>query len=208
MSRQRTWWAPVLVTVLLALVLWFMTFYLAWGVFWVKIAVSAAMLACISLWLGTPAKASFRMDAASVSLGLATAAALYGIFWAGKVISAALFSFAPHQIGAIYDKGEGTPLWVIALLLFFVTGPSEEIFWRGYLQRRLMGHLGGLRGWILTTVAYAGVHIWSFNFMLIAAAAVAGGFWGALYWRLGNLAPVIVSHAVWSTVIFALFPMA
>ncbi len=116
--------------------------------------------------------------------------------------------FGQHQIGAIYLKGEGTPLWVIALLLFFVTGPSEEIFWRGYLQRTLMLRFGSWQGWLLATVVYAAVHLWSFNFMLIGAAGVAGAFWGAMYWRLGNLGPVILSHSVWSTVIFAIFPMS
>lgn len=118
------------------------------------------------------------------------------------------FSFAGHQIGSIYGKGEGTPMWVIGLLLFFITGPSEELFWRGYLQKNLMERFGGFQGWLVTTAIYAGVHVWSFNFMLIGAAAVAGAFWGAQYWRSGRLAPVIVSHAVWSTVIFAWAPLS
>ena len=95
----------------------------------------------------------------------------------------------------------------IVLLLFFVTGPCEEIYWRGYLQRNLMERFGNGPGWALGTVIYAAVHIWSFNFMLIGAAAVAGAFWGALYWRLKSLAPIIISHSVWSTVIFAVFPI-
>ena len=95
----------------------------------------------------------------------------------------------------------------IALLLFWVTGPSEEIFWRGYLQRSLMERFGRWPGWAAATAIYAGVHIWSFNFMLVGAAAVAGAFWGAMYARLGSLAPVILSHSIWSTVIFAVFPM-
>jgi hypothetical protein len=44
--------------------------------------------------------------------------------------------------------------------------------------------------------------------MLIGAAAVAGAFWGAMFWRYKNLMPVIISHSVWSTVIFAVFPMS
>jgi membrane protease YdiL (CAAX protease family) len=43
--------------------------------------------------------------------------------------------------------------------------------------------------------------------MLVGAAAVAGAFWGAIYARTGRLAPVIVSHSLWSTVIFAVLPM-
>jgi hypothetical protein len=95
----------------------------------------------------------------------------------------------------------------IALLLFWVTGPSEEIFWRGYLQRSLMERYGRWPGWAAATAIYAGVHIWSFNFMLVGAAAVAGAFWGAMYARIGRLVPVIISHSIWSTVIFAVAPI-
>ena len=70
-----------------------------------------------------------------------------------------------------------------------------------------MNRFGGWRGWLLATAAYAGVHLWSFNFILIGAAAVAGAFWGAVYWRLGKLAPVIISHSLWSTIVFAVIPI-
>ena len=195
-------------TVALASVLWFITFYVTWGIFWVKIAFSAAILAGISLWIGYDRKQALGFDLKSLPIGLASAAGLYLIFWIGKLLTTVFFSFAPHQIGAIYGKGEGTPVWIIVLLLFFVTGPSEEIYWRGYLQRNLIDRFGGWQGWLLATVLYAGVHLWSFNFMLIGAAGVAGAFWGAMYWRLGKLGPVIISHSLWSAVIFAVFPLS
>ena len=198
----------ILATVALAAILWFVTFYITWGIFWVKIAFSAATLAGISLWIGNDQKQSLGIDLKSLVIGLASAAALYFIFWIGKSVATVLFPFATHQIGAIYGKGEGTPVWIIISLLFFVTGPSEEIYWRGYLQRHLMNRFGGWRGWLLATILYAGVHVWSFNFMLIGAAGVAGAFWGTMYWRLGKLGPVVVSHSVWSSVIFAVFPMS
>jgi membrane protease YdiL (CAAX protease family) len=194
--------------VALAAFLWFVTFYINWGIFWVKIAFSAATLAGVSLWLGSDRKQIPGIDLKSFLSGLASAAVLYLIFWIGKSLTTILFSFAPHQIGAIYGKGEGTPTWIIVLLLFFVTGPCEEIYWRGYLQRNLISRFGGWKGWLLATGLYAGVHLWSFNFMLIGAAGVAGAFWGAMYWRLGKLGPVIVSHSFWSAVIFAVFPMS
>ncbi len=195
-------------TVVVATVLWFVTFYLSWSTFWIKITFSAAMLACLALWLQPGLLKGLRFDMKTILVGIFSAAALYFIFWMGKIISTTIFSFAGHQIGSIYGKGEGTPMWVIALLLFFITGPSEELFWRGYLQKSLMKRFGGFQGWLVTTAIYAGVHIWSFNFMLIGAAAVAGAFWGAQYWRSGKLAPVIVSHALWSTVIFAWAPLS
>ncbi len=204
MSNRLT---PLIATVALATVLWFVTFYLTWASFWIKISFSAAILAILALCLQPQRAGRFGFDWRAVVIGLLSAAVLYGIFWVGKQISTLLLSFSGPQIGGIYQKGAGTPMGMIALLLFFITGPCEEIYWRGYLQRNLMDRFGSRPGWVLATVIYAGVHIWSFNFMLIGAAAVAGAFWGALYWRLGTLAPVIVSHSVWSTVIFAVFPM-
>jgi len=60
---------------------------------------------------------------------------------------------------------------------------------------------------LIATAIYAGVHIWSLNFMLIGAAAVAGAFWGLLYLRWKSLAPVIISHAIWSAFVFAVVPV-
>ena len=194
-------------TVLLAAGLWFITFALKGPSFWVKISISAATLALLCLLLDPPQTLGGGLKARTWLLGLESAAALYLIFWLGRTVSLVLFDFAGDQIGAIYSKGEGTPAWLIALLLFFVTGPCEEIYWRGYLQRRLMARFGRWPGWALATAFYAGVHVSSLNFMLVGAAAVAGAFWGAIYAQGGRLAPVIISHSVWSTVIFAVFPL-
>lgn len=208
MNRHEFRPLPLIGSVLLAALLWFVAFYLTWASFWIKISFSAATLAILSLILQPGRKERIRIDARAVALGLASAAILYFIFWTGKAVAEVIFPFSGGQIGGIYDKGAGTPLWLIALLLFFVTGPSEELYWRGYLQKNLMMRYGQWQGWLMATAIYAAVHIWSFNFMLIGAAAVAGAFWGAMYWRLKNLTPVIISHSVWSAVIFAVFPMS
>jgi uncharacterized protein len=194
-------------TVALAAVLWFVTFYLSWSVFWIKISSSAAILAILSFVLQPFEKESFNLNAKWVLVGILSAALLYGIFWTGKAVSTLILPFAGDQIGGIYGKGVGTSTGIISLLLFFITGPAEEIYWRGYLQKNLMGRYGNFRGWLIATSIYAGVHIWSFNFMLVGAAAVAGAFWGVLYWRFNNLSAVIISHSIWSTVIFAFLPM-
>jgi len=198
---------PLIGTVVLATALWFATFYLSWATFWLKISLSAATLAILSQWMQPNRSKGLKFNANSLLLGLLSASVLYLIFWVGKAVSTVLFPFAGSQIGGIYEKGVGTPMWVIALLLFFITGPSEELYWRGYLQRNLMARFGQWQGWLLATTIYAAVHIWSFNFMLIGAAGVAGAFWGAMYWRFQNLAPVIISHSIWSAVIFAVFPI-
>ena len=196
-----------LILIALAFGLWVVAFAVPAGNFWVKISVSAAILASLSLKWRQGLFPSLRFDARAVLLGLSAAALLYVIFMIGRAVSIELFGFAGAQIGGIYYKGAGTPPWVITLLLFFVTGPSEEIFWRGFLQKGLQDRLGGFKGYVLATALYAGVHICSMNFMLIGAAGVAGAFWGAFYWRTGNLAAAVISHSLWSTVIFAILPL-
>jgi len=208
LKQPETSWEPLLVTIILANVLWFATFYLTFSNFWIKITISASSLAALSWWIRPISKERFHIDARALFFGFISAVALYLIFWAGKEISSVIFPFAERQIGGVYGKGEGVPMWTIFLLLFFITGPCEELYWRGFLQDRLMERFGGCRGWLLTTAVYAGVHIWSFNFMLIGAAAFAGAFWGAMYWRLGNLSPVIISHSLWSAFIFTVIPLS
>ena len=67
------------------------------------------------------------------------------------------------------------------------------------LELRFAGGRRGRRG--------AGKSPWKF-WGVVGAAAVAGAFWGYLYWRWGRLGPVIISHSLWSAVIFAVAPVA
>jgi membrane protease YdiL (CAAX protease family) len=197
---------PVFVTAALAVFLWCITFRLPFGDFWIKISVSASILALAALWLRKPGEMAFRLNLKAVTIGLISAGILYLIFLTGQAVSHLLFPFAAGQIQGIYSLGEGMPVWVVTLLLLLVTGPAEEIYWRGFLQRRLMVRFGGWQGWLMASGVYAGVHIWAWNFMLVGAAGVAGLFWGCLYWRLNNLTTQVVSHAVWSVVIFTVLP--
>ncbi len=194
-------------TVILANLFWFATFYLTCSNFWLKIAISVLSLSLLALRIMPSGGFRFRIEARAVVLGIISAAILYFIFWAGQEISTALFPFGESQIKAIYARGLGTNMWMVFFLLLFITGPCEELFWRGFLQDRLMARFGELRGFFMATLAYIFVHIWSFNFMLIGAAAVAGSFWGIMYWRTHNLLSVIICHSLWSAFIFVIFPL-
>jgi uncharacterized protein len=206
---SHTGFQPRLVwlTVILAFGLWFVTFYLGLLNFWIKISFSAATLGALSVWARTLRDNRLPFDRTAFFQGLIAAVVLYMIFWAGQIVSSYLFPFASHQVSAIYGKGAGFSRLNIFFLLLLITGPCEEIFWRGFLQRNLMSRYGEFPGWILATAIYTGVHIWSFNFMLIGAAAVAGAFWGLLYMKLKRLDTLIICHSLWSACIFAVFPL-
>lgn len=190
--------------VLLALAGWAFTFGLAWGNFWVKIGVTVLAVTGYSLVWQRP-RIVFRWT--SVGLGLVSAALLYGIFLAGNLLAPHVVVEAPTQIRGIYDLGLGWPLIAVFLLLMCVTGPGEEIFWRGFLQDRLERRLGRFRGYAVATLVYGGVHVFSGNLILVVAALVAGAWWGAYYAWKKDLLTLIVSHSVWSAVIFAVVPV-
>ena len=194
----------ILGAVLLAAVCWAVTFGIPWGNFWGKIGVSVVIICLYSFAWQRPA---LRVRVPALMSGVLYAVILYGIFYLGFILSPWIIPGASHQVGGIYAMGEGTNNILILLLLLFVTGPGEEIFWRGFLQEKLMIKYGNAAGFIITTLIYGGVHIFSLNIMLILAAFVAGAFWGGLYLWKRDLVPVIVSHSLWSAVIFAVFPI-
>ena len=190
--------------VLLASVCWAITFGWAGGNFWVKIGLSVIAVSLYSLFWQRP-KISFHLR--SFLYGLVSAALLYLIFFLGNKLTLQILSGAKTQVGAIYYLGVGVNKALVFLLLFLITGPGEEIFWRGFLQSRLMARWGRFSGYLITTALYAGVHIFSRNLVLVLAALVAGSFWGLLYLWKKDLLIQVVSHSFWSAVIFAVAPI-
>jgi membrane protease YdiL (CAAX protease family) len=190
--------------IILASLCWAITFGWAGGNFWIKIGLSVMAVFLYSLLWQRP-KISFQPH--SLLAGFLSAAALYLIFLLGNKLALRVLPGANAQVGAIYSLGVETNKTLIFLLLFFITGPGEEIFWRGFLQERLMNRWGSFSGYLMTIFLYAGVHVFSWNLVLILAALVAGAFWGSLYLWKRNLLVQITSHSLWSAVIFAVAPI-
>jgi len=179
----------------------------ACGNFWIKITVTVSALCAGSFAAtGMPWRRS-EITLREALIGVAAAAALYGVFWLGDFLAAKVFAAAPQKVGAIYDiRKLGTP-WLIGAVLLVVTSPGEELFWRGFVMRQAVARWGKNVGFAAAVGLYAAVHIASGNFMLVGAALVAGLFWCALYrWR-GDLTACVVSHALWTVGVFLLFPI-
>lgn len=202
-----------LTPILVALLLWFLMFS-PWTSphlnFWLTMALSGVILTTLSLSLSGDLRRSLREDFhwSDIPLGVLVGALLWGIFWVGDKVAVWMFPFADGEIGSIYAMRDGTSPLLIGALLLLVVGPAEEIFWRGFVQRNLSQRWTPTLGFILTTAIYTLAHIWSLNFMLLVAAAVAGGIWGVLY-RLfpKRLWMLVISHAVWDAAVFIIFPI-
>lgn len=191
----------------LALVFWFVIFGLKLVNFWLGMAVAATTLAALSVRAAGWPLPKGDVTLRRLAVGVASAGALYAVFWLGDAVAARLFSFARPEVADIYLIREQGAVWAITLVLFCVTSPAEEIFWRGFVQRGCMERLGPLRGTLAGAGIYGGVHVLSGNVMLTLAALVAGLFWGWLYARTRSLAACIVSHAVWTVAVFVIWPI-
>ena len=207
----------LVIAVLTAALLWFYMFSPwtgGWPNFWVVMSCSAVILTTLGLSFTPDRKELLKIEKPALQLlgGIVIAFALWGIFWIGDKVSAWMFTFARPEVDSVYAMKTGLPTWLIAVLLLCLIGPAEELFWRGYVQRTLGRTLGGKnpedKAFIITAVIYALVHVWSFNFMLIMAALVAGLVWGLIYrLRPQALPALIISHALWDALVFVLLPI-
>lgn len=203
---------PSIILILIAIILWIEMFVLKHFNFWYEMTISAGFLALVSLYINHRSAPAinhrlYNFKLFYILIGIISAAILYFIFFTGDYISNLLFSFAKTQVSGIYGNRSTLNMTTISLLLFFIIGPAEEIFWRGFIQDSLAEKFGDNMGWLIASCVYAAVHIFALNFMLFMAALICGLFWGYVFKKYKSLWPEIISHAVWDLTIFILLPI-
>lgn len=195
----------------IAALLWFLMFnpWIAMPVdFWTMMTISGCILLTLAITIDRSWLADINVSWGGLLQGIVLALVLWGVFWVGDKVATWMFPFARPQVDTIYGMKESQSEWIIGLLLLFIIGPAEEIFWRGFVQRGIGVRTNANVAFVVTLLVYGLVHIWKFNFMLIMAALVCGFVWGIAY-RLWpkQLFALIVSHAVWDTLVFVVWPI-
>jgi len=90
----------------------------------------------------------------------------------------------------------GPALGLALLVIGVLSATCEELFFRGYLQRRLVARLGAAPGILLTALAFGLVH-WDVHHSLFAF--VFGLFLGWASYVADSTWPAIVAHAINNT---------
>lgn len=176
--------------------------------FWQMMAGSALILCSLATLFAPAWWNRLKFDGRNLLFGIVVALVLWGVFWVGDKLSSWMFSFARPQVDLIYGIKEGESPWVLSLLLLFLIGPAEEIFWRGYVQERMSKKWGLNRGYLIATACYALVHVPSCNFMLVMASLVCGAAWGFLYrYFPDRFTGIVLSHALWDAMVFVWLPI-
>lgn len=211
MKPSKLSFAHCYLPIAVAVILWFLMFnpWMAMPVdFWTMMTLSGCILLVLAITIDRSWLADIKVSWSGLLLGIALALALWGVFWVGDKVATWMFPFARLQVDTIYSMKESQSEWIIGLLLLFVIGPAEEIFWRGFVQRGIGVRSTANAAFVATLLIYGLIHVWKFNFMLVMAALVCGLVWGLAY-RLWpkQLFALIVSHAVWDTLVFVVWPI-
>lgn len=145
--------------------------------------------------------------ATGVAIGLGLAIGVLGQ-------SYAVFAtwLANHLAPPINPVSGATVLMLLggSALILFQTA-SEEVFFRGWLQRALGKHFGTLAGILGAAVAFSLMHVYggTRDPLSMVNLALGGIVFGLLAWRTGGLAAPVAAHFAWNwseLVLFGLDP--
>ena len=143
--------------------------------FWWGMSLSVAVLVTLGCLADRSQRLSLLQDwraglAKKIGLAVLSSLVLYGLFWTGNVLSRAALPSAGRGSQAGYWLKQNDSVVRVVLLIVLVIGPGEELFWRGFVQRRWQQKLGRPSGWLLASLFYAAVHAGRGNSMLILYA--------------------------------------
>lgn len=95
--------------------------------------------------------------------------------------------------------------WAIVVFMIVFNGVVEEVFWRGYALKRLLGVLRPWTAILVATIFYTSYHLATiltfFRFTLISLEIIlsifaAGLLWGWMRWRFNSLWAPVIGHGL------------
>ncbi|MFE8698027.1 CPBP family intramembrane glutamic endopeptidase [Cytobacillus sp. FJAT-53684] len=137
--------------------------------------------------------------------GVTSGFILFGLFWLGNNLIELLNLPFTKEIAKLYGRYSPTMLWHYIVLLLIII-PGEELFWRGFVQKRMLNYTRIPMGILLSSLLYASVHLYSTHWILAFAALIAGLYWGFLYAWKKSMPLVIVSHLIFDLFLFVILP--
>jgi membrane protease YdiL (CAAX protease family) len=138
--------------------------------------------------------------------GLISGALLYVLFWLGYQVIGHYFPSSGTSVARLY-RWYGPSLFWHYISLFLVAAPGEELFWRGFIQRKFQRYYKPVFSIIATSLLYASVNLYSGSFLLVFSAFFSGVIWGTLYWWKKSMPLVIVSHLTFDLLMFVIAPL-
>lgn len=123
------------------------------------------------------------------------------------------FDLAPTEHSVVV-AAEDSPELLLPLipLSILVTGPAEELLYRGVVQTRLRESFGAVRAVAVAAAVFAAVHVPAYGvgvglgpelLTTLGVLLVLGGVLGAVYEYTGNLVVPAAAHGLYNATVFA-----
>lgn len=188
------------------------------------LAVGGLAAGACGAWVRRGVDAPVRLPGLSLTAGQALLAV--GVAVGHLAVGHALLALASQLLPAVTEAATGVYARTVSVPLGWrlaagalLTGPLEELFWRGAVHplaaqatARRAARWPGLAGrlshsriasrWLLpivaSTLAYAAFHAVTLQLALVAAALLGGLVWGWLVERTGSVGAAMVAHGLWT----------
>ncbi|WP_251553820.1 CPBP family intramembrane glutamic endopeptidase [Neobacillus muris] len=138
--------------------------------------------------------------------GIVSGLLLFFIFWLGIKMMHTIQLPITKEIRQLYKWYAPSIFWEY-LALILVAAPGEELFWRGFIQKRLLRYIKPVWGILLGSLLYTSVHLYSGSILLMLASFLSGLAWGFLYYWKKSMPLTIVSHIIFDIMIFIILPL-
>lgn len=139
--------------------------------------------------------------------GMLSGVSLYGLFFVGDWLFSLLPGSFDKQIINIYKLFSPEWIWHYFVLIFIII-PGEEIFWRGFIQKRLLRYMNMKVAILLSAALNASAYIFSGYSILIIAAFISALVWGSLYAWKRSMPLVIISHLTFDLLLLIIWPLS
>lgn len=180
------------------------------GTRWLWAAMALVGAATVALaWRADPRglAALLRLDLRSVAIGIVAGLVMVAATYLLYPLGMAAFPGLDPRVAQLYRPLQAPPGPLVALPVLLLAVAAEELVWRGLVLDSLTARLPAAPGVVAGAVLYALPQIASGSAIVIALALVCGLAWGAERIRSGCLTAPLLTHAIWSTTVFALAPL-
>ncbi|MCC3358643.1 CPBP family intramembrane glutamic endopeptidase [Bacillus sp. REN16] len=173
--------------------------------FWVMFTITFTLLSIAVIRYGQMDSKSFSL--LNITIAVLSGLLMYGLFWIGKTGSAMLFPTQLTDVAALYTKVQPQLAWHY-FALFLIVIPGEELFWRGYIQKKIESEVENkLLVIVISSLLYMSANIYTLNPLFLLATFAGGMVWGALYMWNRNILLTILSHLVFNLFLLVLYPI-
>ena len=120
----------------------------------------------------------------------------------------------PGELDIIITSSDILSIILLVIIMIVIIGTSEEVLFRGFLQKGLVRSLGNTRGILITALIFSSIHLIGIfllpeslttliislllNFFPFFAISLLLGL--LYYWRKENLIAVMITHGVYNAI--------